>query len=166
MALEQEQEQPIKRLPNWTVLSNLKRQESTPWIGQSIEFFDEEYWAAECYRRHSQAGDVPTMRPFHHSDEQHLHVLDSRRMESVQAGKTETSYERWLKDQRNWLDPRNPMRERLILRSLAVLVRINASHPDYLSHGERRELHDVSKDLDDALFPGGRPEVYGRPEIG
>jgi len=69
-----------KRLPKWTVLANLKRKEGTPWIGRSIEFFDDETAAAMCYQRHSLAGDVPTMRPFHYSDEQHIHNIDTRQV--------------------------------------------------------------------------------------
>lgn len=73
-----EQTEQTKRLPTWTVLSNLKRHEATPWIGSSIEFFDSEFEAERCFQRHRVAGDTSTKRPFHHSDERDLHVLDTR----------------------------------------------------------------------------------------
>lgn len=67
-------------MPRWTVNYNIVSPESDKWIGTGWEFFDEEHDAASCYRRHRMLGNVPTMRPFHHSDVYsmgivHQHVL-------------------------------------------------------------------------------------------
>jgi len=73
------QTEQVERLPNWTVWSNLKRHETTDWIGHCIEFFDEEIEAVKCFERHRKNGDVSTMRPFHSSDKPMLHIMSTSR---------------------------------------------------------------------------------------
>ena len=78
-----EQAKLIRHWPKWTVISNLKRRETTIWIGMSVELFDDEKEAEKCYQRHRQSGDTATKRPFHSSDEQYMYVMamDSRKQE-------------------------------------------------------------------------------------
>jgi len=61
-----------KELPQWTVHYNIVSPESPAWVGTGWEFFDTRALAEECYLRQRNAGNVPTLRPFHANDEVHL----------------------------------------------------------------------------------------------
>lgn len=59
-------------IPNFTVVTNIVSLESKDWVGMSWEFFNDETDAWECYERHIVLGNVPTKRPFHRNDIQHM----------------------------------------------------------------------------------------------
>lgn len=63
--------------PNWTVLYNIARP-GAAFVGKGWEFFYNEDAAQRCYDDQIKVGNVPTKRPFHPIDKQHMNLLDFR----------------------------------------------------------------------------------------
>ncbi len=61
--------------PKWTVVYNIPSP-NDGFVGKGWEFFDDEAHAEHCYRKQIARGNVPTMRPFHPSDKQHMNPCD------------------------------------------------------------------------------------------
>lgn len=59
------EEEYFASLPKWTVLYNIVSVESEEFVGTGWEFFNDAEDASTCYRRHHDAGNCPTKRPFH-----------------------------------------------------------------------------------------------------
>ncbi len=67
--------------PRWTVHYNIVSPESDTWVGRGWEFFDEEKDAEVCYKRQIEAGNVPSMRPYHDGvDRQHLGAVHQHQL--------------------------------------------------------------------------------------
>ena len=63
--------------PTWTVIYNIIRPNAA-FVGKGWEFFSDKDCAQYCYDKLITLGNVPTMRPFHPSDKQHMNPIDSR----------------------------------------------------------------------------------------
>ena len=69
--------------PNWTVLCSTTG--DGDWVGKSWTFFEEEINAERYYKTLSAKGMVPTMRPFHMNDLQHMQQLQAAAIRERQA---------------------------------------------------------------------------------
>lgn len=58
--------------PKWTVVYNIVSPENGKWIGMGWEFFEKESDAQACSRRQEKLGNVPTTRPYHHTDRKQM----------------------------------------------------------------------------------------------
>lgn len=82
----------MTRFPKFTVFTNLVSPENGEFVGMSWEFFTEPEHASLCYQRHIKAGNVPTIRPYHHNTDNvrmgaiHRVATDSQRAASAAAG--------------------------------------------------------------------------------
>ena len=87
--------------PNWTVVCSTIG--DGDWVGKSWTFFEKEINADRFYRTMSNLGHVPTMRPFHVSDLEHMQPLPAaaiRTSDSLEAAEHFSGAGEWLKDRK------------------------------------------------------------------
>lgn len=66
--------------PKYTVITNIVSPEKPGFTGTCWEFFTDEGHASLCYQRQLKAGNVPTLRKFHHTDIERMGVVDQRNL--------------------------------------------------------------------------------------